>query len=283
MGWPFGEEWNREQCSLFRGCAAGSRCQEQLLSFVSTARTLWHDGPMATPTPRGSGPARRRSRHHPDRSPAPRHRGRGGPLGPRRRPRPRRRLLGDLPLRAQPRRPAHPAGRGRVRRARRRRRRGRGRRWPATTTVGGSSPSVAPCGLGAARAGDVRPALRQPGARLRGAGGADDRPRHAGDRCPGAGLGRRARGRRGPGTAPTDARRSRKALAGDAERSAAEFGLDIARRPVAARRAGLGSAVRLRELRGVRPVRRRHLRRARTSSSSDQLEALADTTGLPAA
>ena len=52
--------------------------------------------------------------------------------------------------------------------------------------------------VGARRARDVRPALRQPGAGLRGAGRADDRPRHARGRPTGRGVGGRvARGRGG--------------------------------------------------------------------------------------
>ena len=194
--------------------------------FCVLCSRFWHDGVHARhPHPTPASPRADAGGHHPDRPAPPRHRRSRCPVRARRGPRPRRRLLGDLPLRAQSRRPADPAGRRRVRRARRRggRSRGEGRHRGLPRPVPGDRARRAR--LGAAGTGDLRAALRQPRPRLPGPCRAHDRSRHPRHHGAGAALGRRPPGGSGPG--PRD---DATGLAGPGRRREADQGRVRARR-----------------------------------------------------
>ena len=246
---------------------AVGECQERcshlltLLCFVecwSHATDRQRPVPRSRPTPRAACPGPDHRGHC-----APRPGASGAARGrravpPRRGPGSRRRLLGGLPLRGEPRGAADPA-------ARSMRTTNSATRWtppwpPCRRTIspGGSRAGRRGAALGAARAGPLRPALRQSRARLPGAGRADHRPGHEGhlrpDGTPRRRLPRRAAaGDRRPG-------RRRRPLAADLERIRAEMGLAVPDEPAGARRAGLDLTVRRHQLRGFRPVRRRHVR-----------------------
>ena len=142
-----------------------------------------------------------RGRHRPrarDRARAPRRARRRRAVAAGGHPRPGHGVVGGLPLRRQPRRAAHPAARRRLRRAGGCRRRG-GRRGgrPAPGTYAAAGRGARVPGLGGGRAEPLRPALRQPGARLRRPARGDHRagdPRHRHPARPGRrGGGARAR------------------------------------------------------------------------------------------